>query len=71
MSKESPDLRTILAPLRRLHERVRDSVIAACGEAALEDLSRVDDDNAEGDTIYAIDRVSENMLIELFETEIA
>lgn len=71
MSKESPDLRTILAPLRRLHERVRDSVIAACGEAALEDLSRVDDDDAEGDTIYAIDRVSERVLTELFESEIA
>ena len=61
----------LLDPLRRLHERVRDSVIAACEEAALEDLSRVDDDNAEGDTIYAIDRVSENVLIELFESEIA
>lgn len=72
MSKESTsEIGALLAPLRRLHERVRDSVIAACAEAALEDLSRVDDDTAEGDTIYAIDRVSENVLIELFESEIA
>ena len=72
MSKETnPDIRALLAPLRRIHERVRDSVIAACEQAALEDLARVDDDAAEGDTIYAIDRVSESLLIELFETEIA
>jgi fructose-1,6-bisphosphatase/inositol monophosphatase family enzyme len=71
LSKESIDIRTMLAPLRRLHERVRESVIDACEEAALEDLSRVDDDHAEGDTIYAIDRVSERILIELFENEIA
>ena len=71
MSKESTDTVELVAPLRRLHESVRDSVIAACQEAALEDLSRVDDDYAEGDTIYAIDRISENVLIELFETEIA
>jgi fructose-1,6-bisphosphatase/inositol monophosphatase family enzyme len=72
LSKESiTDISVLLAPLRRLHERVRDSVIAACEQAALEDLARVDDDVAEGDTIYAIDRVSETMLIELFESEIA
>jgi fructose-1,6-bisphosphatase/inositol monophosphatase family enzyme len=50
---------------------VRDSVISACQEAALEDLSRIDDDAAEGDTIYAIDRVGENTLVELFEDEMA
>lgn len=72
MSKETTtDIATLLAPLRRLHERVRDSVIAACEQAALEDLARVADDSAEGDTIYAIDRVSENVLVELFEREIA
>lgn len=72
MSKESTsDIGALLAPLRRLHERVRDSVIAACEQAAPEDLARVDDDASEGDTIYAIDRVSENVLVELFESEIA
>jgi len=34
----------LLEPLRRLHERVRDSVIAACETSAIEDLSRVDED---------------------------
>lgn len=69
--KTTPDIGALLAPLRRLHEQVRDSVIGACEEFALEDLARVDDDASEGDTIYAIDRVSENRLIELFEREIA
>jgi fructose-1,6-bisphosphatase/inositol monophosphatase family enzyme len=72
LSKETTfDIGALLAPLRLLHERVRDTVIAACEQAALEDLARVDDDASEGDTIYAIDRVSENVLIELFESEIA
>jgi len=72
LNRESnPDIRALLEPLRRLHERVRDSVIAACETSAIEDLSRVDEDVDAGDTIYAIDRVSEDVLIELFETEIA
>ena len=72
MSKETtPDTASLLVPLRRLHERVRDAVIAACEQEALEDLARVDDDATEGDTIYAVDRVSESVLIELFESEIA
>ena len=70
MSKEH-DIAALVAPLRRIHERVRDSVIASCEESSLDELARVDDDNTEGDTIYAIDRVSENALIEMFETEIA
>lgn len=72
MSKETTrDIGALLAPLRRLHERVRDAVIEACEQEALEDLARVDDDSAEGDTIYAVDRISESVLVELFESEIA
>jgi fructose-1,6-bisphosphatase/inositol monophosphatase family enzyme len=72
MSKEqTPSIAALLSPLRRLHERVRDSVIAACQQAALEDLSRVADDQTEGDTIYTIDRVGENTVVELFESEMA
>jgi fructose-1,6-bisphosphatase/inositol monophosphatase family enzyme len=66
-----PDVGALLAPLRRLHERVRDAVLAACEQSALEDLARVEDDVSQGDTIYAVDRVSEELLIELFENEIA
>jgi hypothetical protein len=61
----------LLAPIRRLHERVRDEVVATCERAALEDLAEVADDSAAGDTIYAVDRVSEELLLEVFEHEIA
>jgi fructose-1,6-bisphosphatase/inositol monophosphatase family enzyme len=62
---------SLLAPIRRLHERVRDEVVATCERAALEDLAEVADDSAAGDTIYAVDRVSEELLLEVFEHEIA
>lgn len=65
------DAAALLAPLRRLHERVRDDVVARCERAALEELARVDDDESAGDTIYAIDRVSEEILLEFFEHEVA
>jgi len=65
------EITVLLAPLRRVHERVRDMVIEACERRALEDLARVDDDASEGDTIYAIDRIAEKAVIELFEGEIA
>jgi fructose-1,6-bisphosphatase/inositol monophosphatase family enzyme len=65
------DAVALLAPLRRLHERVRDEVVATCERAAIEDLARVDDDMSAGDTIYAVDRVSEELLLEFFEHEVA
>jgi fructose-1,6-bisphosphatase/inositol monophosphatase family enzyme len=66
-----PEISALLAPLRRLHDQARDVVTAACERAAVEELARVDDDVADGDTIYAVDRVSEASLVELFEREIA
>jgi fructose-1,6-bisphosphatase/inositol monophosphatase family enzyme len=65
------DIRSLLGPIRTIHERVRDAVVAECERAQLEQLSEVSDDDSEGDTIYAIDRVSEELLVELFEQELA
>lgn len=65
------DTGELLDAVRRIHERVRDAVVAECERAEVEDLAAVADDEAEGDTIYAVDRVSEELLIELFEREIA
>lgn len=62
---------SLLAPLRRLHDSVRDAVVAACERAALDEMARPDDDQSEGDTIYAVDRIGENELIGLFESQIA
>ncbi len=65
------DTKQLLRPIRRIHERVRDAVVAACEQAAVEQLAEVSDDESEGDTIYAVDRVSEKLLVELFEQEVA
>jgi hypothetical protein len=51
----------LLEPIQILHRRIRDDVVRACEEAALATLSRVAME-AEGDTIYAIDRVAEHEL---------
>ena len=66
-----PEIGALLEPLRRLHDQARDAVTEACERTAVQELARVDDDVADGDTIYAVDRVSEALLVELFEREIA
>jgi fructose-1,6-bisphosphatase/inositol monophosphatase family enzyme len=64
------DPRPLLEPIRGIHAEVRDAVVRACESAAEADLARIDRD-APGDTIYAVDRVSEERILELFESEIA
>ena len=71
MIQAALDMRLLLDPLRRIHERVRDAVVAECEKAVVEQLAEVSDDESEGDTIYAVDRVSEELLVELFEREVA
>src|ERR671926_805743 len=65
------DTRELLAAVRRIHERVRDAVVSETERARVEELSEVSDDESEGDTIYAVDRVSEEVVVELFEREVA
>ena len=49
---------------------VRETVVAACESASVDQLSEIVADG-EGDTIFSIDRVSEETVIDFFETEIA
>ncbi len=66
------DARSLLDPLRRLHERIRAGVVETCEHAAPDELARIaSDDDDEGDTIYAVDRVSEELLVDFLEREIA
>ncbi len=69
------DAAALLQPIRTLHERIRDAVIDAferAQSAQADTLAAVvDDRDDEGDTIYAVDRVSEEVLVHFFETEIA
>ena len=71
MISAARDTTALLGPIRRIHERVRDAVVADCEKAAVDQLAEVSDDESEGDTIYAVDRVSEELLVELFEREVA
>lgn len=66
-----PDRSQLLTLLADLHSAIRDTVVAACERNALEELSRVDDDAHAGDTIYAIDRVSEATLLDFFARHVA
>ncbi len=59
-----------LEPLRRLHVQIRDAVVAACEATALEDLAAISKEEA-GDTIYAVDKISEELLVDFFTHEIA
>ncbi|MGH9319317.1 MAG: inositol monophosphatase [Vicinamibacteria bacterium] len=54
-----------LEPIRRLHEEIRDAVVEACERSALDEMSRVVKEQ-EGDTLYAVDRVSESVLLDFF-----
>lgn len=62
-------IQDLIDPIRDIHAQVRDAVVAASSGAVAE-LSRVAHDGA-GDTIYAIDRVSEEALVHAFEETVA
>jgi hypothetical protein len=65
------DPRSLLEPLRRLHELIRAAVVAASEESAVESLAAIAREEDDGDTIYAVDCISEELLIEFIEREIA
>ena len=69
-SFSTSDPRSLLPLLKRLHETIRRVVVEACERSALETLAAVAREEA-GDTIYAVDRISEEQLVDFFEREIA
>ena len=60
----------LLTPIRRLHAQIRDAVVSACERSSTEEMSGIAKEQ-EGDTIYAIDRVSEEVIVEFFDQEAA
>jgi len=60
----------LLGPIQRLQRMIREAVVAATERGAVEELAGIDRDE-EGDTIYAVDRVSEELLIDFIDREIA
>ena len=67
---EADNVEWLIEPLRRLHSMIRDAVVESCERSAVEDLSAIAREE-EGDTIYEVDRVSEELLVDFFEREIA
>src|SRR5215210_4755938 len=70
LNPSTDDPRWLLEPIRRLHEQIRAAVVDACERSAVESLAEVEREE-EGDTIYAVDRVSEELIVEFFEREVA
>lgn len=60
------DASDLLEELCALHEAIRDKVVESCERQAIEQLSNVVSVQA-GDTIFALDRISEEVLIRYFE----
>lgn len=68
------DLKALLPLIRDIHEEIRSAVVQACEEAARAEsdhLADVAEEEEDGDTIYAVDRISEERLVTLFEQRIA
>lgn len=64
------ELTDLIQPILTLHNQIREAVISACETASLVEMSAIAKEEA-GDTIYAIDRISEELLITYFDSEIA
>src|SRR4029078_10538066 len=60
------DAASLLSELRAIHAAIRDAVVEACEETALELLAAPAAEEG-GDTIFAIDRISETVLLSKFE----
>ncbi|GCE25775.1 hypothetical protein KDA_12590 [Dictyobacter alpinus] len=56
----------LLITIRQIHEAIRDEVVATCERSSLQALSEIVAEQA-GDTIFAIDRISEQVLLQYFE----
>jgi fructose-1,6-bisphosphatase/inositol monophosphatase family enzyme len=65
------EVRELLEPIQRLHSQIRDAVIASCERCHIEALSEIASEHLGGDTIFAIDRVSEQQLLGFWADEMA
>ena len=70
MTARTTEIEEMLAPLKALHDRMRDQVVAATERAAVDALADVHAEE-EGDTIYAIDKIAEDVLVGEIDRAIA
>ena len=60
----------LLEPLRRIHDEICAAVVTTCERSAVEDMAAVAEEAAE-DTIFVVDRVSEERLLDGVSRQIA
>lgn len=66
------DAQQLVTAVRQMHEAIRQQVVSACETRSIEDLSGVTEcSSAETDTIYQIDRVGGQELLDFVAAEIA
>lgn len=65
-----PPIRELLPSIQKLHAQIRAAVVSAAETASLEEMAAIAQEEA-GDTIYAVDRISERLLIDFFSREVA
>src|SRR5437588_9848167 len=70
MNPPNQNIYSLLDPLKRLHETIRQTVVAACERLSMESMAAIAREE-EGDTIYAVDYLTEELLIDFFAREIA
>jgi fructose-1,6-bisphosphatase/inositol monophosphatase family enzyme len=70
MNNSSANAIELLQTLRGLHSIIRRNVVEATERSAVESMSAIAKEE-EGDTIYAVDKVSEELLLSFFADEIA
>ena len=72
MSTSIRDQGRLLGQIQELHRQIRHSLVAQAERYDVETLARVDEDSEQTtDTIFAIDRISEERLVTYFEREVA
>jgi hypothetical protein len=64
------NVKALIEPIRKLHARIRGRVISTCEGTPAGELARVVEET-QGDTIFVVDRISEGLLVELFERDVA
>jgi hypothetical protein len=64
------EISNILPAIRRLHDRIRSRVVQATAESSSAELSRIVAQEG-GDTVFALDRVSEAQVLEYLTSELA
>src|SRR5713226_7964471 len=70
MDSPNQNIHSLLEPLKRLHETIRQTVVDACERMSMESMAAIAREE-EGDTIYAVDYLTEELLIDFFALEIA